>query len=287
MQEFLTHGGPAGPGGTLYHPSAATTTSTSPIPQPVPPANNSLLRSQTATSVHRRSVSPAVESEQKQDGSSSAAAGGPDDDDVGGSGAATQEREALLGGGPAPRQAQQPAHGGGGGAVETVLMLPIKVRKREGPMPACLPARLCPVRTWCVALACPHSCRACLSASWPSLLACLLGACMQAVSLALRVALFPVRFLLARSAGEPLSPTLAARLFIDGFERDYGRRRPSFVVGGFQQAVGQAIREGKGLAVYLHSPLHEDTPTFCNTTLTAETLGEQQRAAPARPLGGW
>lgn len=90
--------------------------------------------------------------------------------------------------------------------------------------------------------------------------------------MALRVALMPLR-LLTRPDPCALNPTHAARSFADSFDKTYGRRRPAFVLGSFQSAVAQAMREGRFLVVYLHSPMHQDTPAFCQRTLTAETLG--------------
>ena len=55
----------------------------------------------------------------------------------------------------------------------------------------------------------------------------------------------------------------AAQAFVDRFEREYGQVHPSFVVDGYKQAVQLATAQSKFLLVYLHSPLHQDTPRFC------------------------
>ena len=86
----------------------------------------------------------------------------------------------------------------------------------------------------------------------------------------LRTALFPVRYLLG--TGEIITPQMAAQKFIESFEQEYGQHRPNFAANSFQQAVQQASRESKFLVVYLHSPMHEDTPGFCRQTLTADNL---------------
>lgn len=41
-----------------------------------------------------------------------------------------------------------------------------------------------------------------------------------------------------------------------------------------QDATRQAQRENKFLLIYLHSPMHEDTPQFCRQTIGAETFGK-------------
>ncbi|KAM7531466.1 hypothetical protein LguiB_034876 [Lonicera macranthoides] len=60
--------------------------------------------------------------------------------------------------------------------------------------------------------------------------------------------------------------------FVERFERDYGRIRPNFVSEGFMDALQRSRREFKLLFVYLHSPDHPDTPSFCERTLCSELL---------------
>jgi hypothetical protein len=69
-----------------------------------------------------------------------------------------------------------------------------------------------------------------------------------------------------------MTPQLAARKFLESYQRDYGRRHPAFLQTSFQEAAQQASREGLFLVVYLHSPLHEDTADFCRNTLNSEAL---------------
>lgn len=115
VQEFLNSGG------SIELPSMGSGgQSTSPIPQPVPPANNGR---QSGNPLHRRSVSPAVEGGEH---GSPGGAGQGEEDEPG------NEREALLGTG-------RHAHGAGQGApaapgaqrqasaLENVLTLPFKV----------------------------------------------------------------------------------------------------------------------------------------------------------------
>ncbi|CAN0576418.1 unnamed protein product, partial [Ectocarpus sp. 12 AP-2014] len=47
-------------------------------------------------------------------------------------------------------------------------------------------------------------------------------------------------------------------------KRQYGQeRRPMFLAESYREAVQEAARQHKFLMVYLHSPLHQDTPNFC------------------------
>ncbi|KAK4423486.1 Plant UBX domain-containing protein 10 [Sesamum alatum] len=66
--------------------------------------------------------------------------------------------------------------------------------------------------------------------------------------------------------------TSEAMDFVSSFERDYGRVRPNFVTEGFMDALQRSRHEYKLLFVYLHSPEHPDTPTFCEGTLCNEML---------------
>ena len=95
---------------------------------------------------------------------------------------------------------------------------------------------------------------------------------LQVVGLVLRGLLYPVRYL--TGSGEIQDPQVASRYFLETFNRDYGRRHPNFIRGSFQDATRQAQRENKFLVVYLHSPMHEDTPQFCRETLAADAFGE-------------
>lgn len=60
--------------------------------------------------------------------------------------------------------------------------------------------------------------------------------------------------------------------FVASFERDYGTRRPNFVSEGFMDALQRSRNSFKLLFVYLHSPEHPDTPSFCERTLCSEAL---------------
>lgn len=63
-----------------------------------------------------------------------------------------------------------------------------------------------------------------------------------------------------------------AMQFVASFERDYGTRRPNFVSEGFMDALQRSRNSFKLLFVYLHSPEHPDTPSFCERTLCSEAL---------------
>jgi len=61
------------------------------------------------------------------------------------------------------------------------------------------------------------------------------------------------------------------------FARDYdmkydGVRRPQFFADGYREAAASARRQSKTLLVYLHSPLHSDTPDFCRGVLADDTF---------------
>ncbi|KAK7391839.1 hypothetical protein VNO78_20262 [Psophocarpus tetragonolobus] len=70
--------------------------------------------------------------------------------------------------------------------------------------------------------------------------------------------------------------TSEAMAFVAAFERDYGtsgpRPRPNFVSEGFMDALHRSRNSFKLLFVYLHSPDHPDTPSFCQRTLCSETI---------------
>ncbi|CAN0044149.1 unnamed protein product [Ectocarpus fasciculatus] len=45
-----------------------------------------------------------------------------------------------------------------------------------------------------------------------------------------------------------------------------------FLAESYREAVQEAARQHKFLMVYLHSPLHQDTPNFCRSTLCSEPM---------------
>ncbi|MED6157761.1 Plant UBX domain-containing protein 10 [Stylosanthes scabra] len=80
------------------------------------------------------------------------------------------------------------------------------------------------------------------------------------------------------SASTPLVSVSVAAVeamdFVAAFEREYGgpSSRPNFVGEGFMDALQRSRNEFKLLFVYLHSPDHPDTPSFCQRTLCSEAL---------------
>ncbi|KAL7596026.1 hypothetical protein Lser_V15G27820 [Lactuca serriola] len=62
--------------------------------------------------------------------------------------------------------------------------------------------------------------------------------------------------------------------FVSKFESEYGNRHPNFVSEGFMDALQRSRHEFKLLFVYLHSPDHPDTPSFCEGTLCSEVMTE-------------
>ncbi len=65
-----------------------------------------------------------------------------------------------------------------------------------------------------------------------------------------------------------------SRRFVENFEKVYGQNGcPSFLSGTYREAVTTAAEAHRLLLVYLHSPLHEDTPEFCHS-LVSNTVVE-------------
>jgi hypothetical protein len=58
--------------------------------------------------------------------------------------------------------------------------------------------------------------------------------------------------------------------FIELFNLEHGTVHPTAHVGTFREAVDVAKRDFKFLVVYLHSPHHQDTPTFLRDTLCTQ-----------------
>jgi hypothetical protein len=61
-----------------------------------------------------------------------------------------------------------------------------------------------------------------------------------------------------------------AQRFIELFNLEHGTVHPTPQVSTFREAVDKAKAEFKFLLVYLHSPNHQDTPTFLRETLCTE-----------------
>ncbi|XP_023742389.1 plant UBX domain-containing protein 10 [Lactuca sativa] len=78
------------------------------------------------------------------------------------------------------------------------------------------------------------------------------------------------------SSSAPLVSAMAAASeamrFVSIFERAYGDRHPNFVPDSFMDALQRSRREFKLMFVYLHSPDHPDTTSFCEETLCSEVL---------------
>lgn len=67
-------------------------------------------------------------------------------------------------------------------------------------------------------------------------------------------------------------PAASAATFSQTFTQAYGERHPLWQPCGWQDASVRAQNEGKFLFVYLHSPRHQDTASFCRDTLAAPAL---------------
>lgn len=62
--------------------------------------------------------------------------------------------------------------------------------------------------------------------------------------------------------------------FISEFNAKYGRDHVAFHTGSYSRALEEAKRDLKFLLVYLHSPSHQDTKSFCQDTLASPGLAE-------------
>lgn len=70
---------------------------------------------------------------------------------------------------------------------------------------------------------------------------------------------------------EPLiAPPQQERDFLKSFEQQYGSAHPLFYACHFTEALKIAQDERKFLFMYLHSPEHPFTPSFCRETLCSE-----------------
>jgi len=71
---------------------------------------------------------------------------------------------------------------------------------------------------------------------------------------------------------EEKSALYATGMFIRNFEEKYGESHPKFFEGSYEQAISKARSRFKFLLVYLHSPMHVDTDTFCKHVLCSEEM---------------
>ncbi|GMI67311.1 plant UBX-domain containing 10 [Hibiscus trionum] len=62
------------------------------------------------------------------------------------------------------------------------------------------------------------------------------------------------------------------RAFLASFEHQYGTTHPFFYSCSFMQALKIAEDDHKLMFLYLHSPEHPFTPSFCSTTLCSELV---------------
>jgi len=78
------------------------------------------------------------------------------------------------------------------------------------------------------------------------------------------------RFVLQIIRPDPITrdPVLEVSKFVEDFEGKYGNRHPLFYRGSYASALAEAKRDLKFLLVYLHSPDHQDTHSFCSQVLT-------------------
>jgi FAS-associated factor 2 len=69
-----------------------------------------------------------------------------------------------------------------------------------------------------------------------------------------------------------INPNRDAENFISEFNSNYDLNHVPFHNGSYQSAVAAAFQQSKFLIVYIHSPLHEDTDTFCQQVLCNQSF---------------
>ncbi|OQR92238.1 hypothetical protein ACHHYP_03915 [Achlya hypogyna] len=67
-------------------------------------------------------------------------------------------------------------------------------------------------------------------------------------------------------------PELLAATLHEDLTREYGAQCPAFEHLSFREAANLAKTTGKFLLAYLHSEVHEDTPTFCKNALCTDEM---------------
>jgi len=75
-------------------------------------------------------------------------------------------------------------------------------------------------------------------------------------------------------AQNELSPTAACTAFIRELDTNYGTQHPILFEGSYQQACSKAKKEFKFLVIYLHSPHHHNTQSFCRDTFCNAILAD-------------
>ncbi|CAM9501056.1 unnamed protein product [Chrysoparadoxa australica] len=106
----------------------------------------------------------------------------------------------------------------------------------------------------------------------PGVLSRILAVPIRLALSTLSYALKPLTYMLGAEE-PPKDGSASARRFISNFEVEYGRERcPDFLPESYREAVAKSAAEHRFLAVYLHSPLHEDTPRFCKTLISEAVL---------------
>ena len=67
---------------------------------------------------------------------------------------------------------------------------------------------------------------------------------------------------------------LDTRKFLAEFDTQYGNQHPTFMEGSYQTAVQRAFQQSKFLLIYIHSPMHEDTPRFCHQVMCTQSFAQ-------------
>lgn len=80
-----------------------------------------------------------------------------------------------------------------------------------------------------------------------------------------------IRWLLSPRINVP-NYSLDAQIFSSNFDRSYDITHPTFQLSAYPDAVRTAYHQGKFMLVYLHSPMHEKTDSFCRNVLCQPSI---------------
>ena len=85
--------------------------------------------------------------------------------------------------------------------------------------------------------------------------------------------LAPLRWLF-QTRPASVNRELDTRKFLAEFDTQYGNQHPTFMEGSYQTAVQRAFQQSKFLLIYIHSPMHEDTPRFCHQVMCTQSFAQ-------------
>ena len=95
----------------------------------------------------------------------------------------------------------------------------------------------------------------------------------QPTNPAFEMVLAPLRWLF-QTRPVSVNRELDTRKFLAEFDTQYGNQHPTFMEGSYQTAVQRAFQQSKFLLIYIHSPMHEDTPRFCHQVMCTQSFAQ-------------